>query len=307
MKISAVATLYKTEGYIHSFYQRMTASILKITNDYEIVFINDGSPDNSVSVIKKLIELDSKVKLVDLSRNFGHHQAMLAGMDYAIGEFVFLIDSDLEEEPEMIIPFYEKMMSDEDIDVVYGVQETRKGKFFERLSGAVFYSVFNYLSAIEIPRNLTSLRLMKKSYVESLRLYHERELVLAGIWSLAGFKQVPMVVKKGFRGNTTYSLLRKIDVMTNAIISFSAFPLVIIFRLGALITVAALIGVFYVFYEYISANRSISGWRSLIVSIWFFGGITLMCLGVIGRYVAKIFTEVKQRPRVVVKQVLQGK
>lgn len=304
MKISIVTTLYKSEGYIKEFYSRMSAEVQKITNDYEIIFVNDGSPDNSFEVVNRFIENDHKVKLIDLSRNFGHHQAVMAGLEYSCGQHVFLIDSDLEEPPEDLGLFWDKIKSDSSIDVVYGVQEKRRGGWFERLSGHMFYVLFNYLSGLRVSRSQITSRLMSRRYVMSLQLFPEREFIAVGVWSLAGFKQVPLFVKKGSKGGTSYSLFKKIEMMSNAIISFSDYPLLLIFRLGLMITLLAVFALVYIIMGYMLSGESIAGWRSLIVSIWFFGGVTLMCLGVIGRYLGKVFIEVKQRPRVVIRQII---
>ncbi len=305
MKLSIVTTLYKSERYIEEFYIRIKQVADRITSNYEIIFVNDGSPDNSFHLVENLIIKDDKVRLIDLSKNFGHHQAMMAGLDYTKGEYVFLIDCDLEESPEDLMRFWNEMQSEKQIDVIYGVQERRKGKIFERFTGDLFYLVFNYCSNVNIPRSLVTSRLMTSKYVESLRMYGEREFVAAGIWYLVGFKQKSIFVKKGFKGGTTYSFLKKIEMMWNAIISFSEYPLILIFRLGMGITFLALLALIYIVLGYFISGQGIAGWRSLIVSIWFFGGLTLMCLGIIGRYIGKIFIEVKQRPRVVVKQILQ--
>lgn len=306
MKLSVVATLYRSEAYIAEFNRRMNETIQPITEDYEIIFVNDGSPDNSCSVVENLILTNKKIKLIDLSRNFGHHQAMMAGLDHAVGDYVFLIDSDLEEAPESLASFWNEMMADPSFDVVYGVQEKRKGKTFERISGHLFYTFFNYFSGVNLPRSLVTSRLMSQKYVDSLRKYGERELVIAGIWHTIGFKQKPLTIKKGHKGKSTYSFLKKIEMMTNAIISFSEYPLILIFRFGVLVTIGALVALAYIIIGYLFSGHNVAGWRSLIVSVWFFGGITIMCLGIIGRYVGKIFTEVKQRPRVVIKRIVQG-
>ena len=168
MKLSIVATLYQSAPYIEEFYRRATESARQLVNDdYEIVLVNDGSPDNSLELAIHLSELDPRVVIVDLSRNFGHHKAMMTGLAYAVGDYVFLIDSDLEEEPEWLLGF-SKQMIQEHCDVVYGVQERRKGGIFERWSSQWFWRFFNMLTGMNIPTNLATARLMSRRYVDAL-------------------------------------------------------------------------------------------------------------------------------------------
>jgi len=167
MELSIVTTMYHSAPYIEEFYERVSKAAKKITGDYEIIFVNDGSPDNALDIAVALHEKDSRVIVVDLSRNFGHHRAMMTGLGYARGEKVFLIDCDLEEEPELLATFHEKFTKD-GCDVVYGVQKTRKGGAFERITGNLFYTVFNRLSGIRMPHNLVTARLMSGRYVKSL-------------------------------------------------------------------------------------------------------------------------------------------
>ena len=143
MKLSIVTTLYKSSEYVEEFYKRITKEAKKITDDYEIIFVDDGSPDDSLKKCVSLHKQDQKIKVIELSRNFGHHKAIMTGLSYAKGDFVFLIDSDLEEDPEFLEIFWEELQSGEDLDVVYGLQKSRKGGWFEKFSGGLFYKVFN--------------------------------------------------------------------------------------------------------------------------------------------------------------------
>src|SRR5690606_17673266 len=162
MKLSIVATLYRSSSFIDEFYARcVTAAESLYGDDFEIILVNDGSPDDSLARAVALHERDRRVKVIDLSRNFGHHKAMMAGLAYSSGDFVFLLDSDLEEQPEWLANFYDELTRTDGIeamDVVFGVQRKRKGNWFERVSGSVFFKVFNYLSEAEIPKNLVTAR-----------------------------------------------------------------------------------------------------------------------------------------------------
>ena len=153
MKLSVVTTLYYSSKYIEEFYSRISIEAQKITNNYEIIFVDDGSPDDSLSKSIKLCEKNSHVKVIELSKNFGHHKAIMTGLNHARGDFVFLIDIDLEEEPELLGKFWEELKKNNGIDAVYGTQQIRKGYLFERVSGWFFYKIFNYFSEIKIPKN----------------------------------------------------------------------------------------------------------------------------------------------------------
>lgn len=305
-EISIVTTLYRSAAYVDEFYRRMSAAVQKITQSYEIIFVNDGSPDNSLEVVLKVREQDSKVTIIDLSRNFGHHKAIMTGLEHASGKKVFLIDVDLEEAPELINEFYEELQKDADFSVVYGVQETRKGGLLERLGGKVFYAVFNFMSAIRIPENFVMARLMTQDYVRTLIQYRDREIFLGGLFQLAGYKQKPLSVKKLCNATTTYSFSKRVLLFINAITSFTSFPLVLISVFGMLITfVSALFSIFILIQKLIGTYTA-DGWTSLILSIWFLGGLITFSVGIVGIYIAKIFSEVKERPYTTVKAIWGG-
>lgn len=295
MKLSIVSTMYKSAPYIEEFHRRASEAASKLTDDFEIVLVNDGSPDEALSIAIELTKRDPRVVIVDLARNFGHHKAMMTGLSYARGERIFLIDCDLEEEPELLLEFAGRM--DEcGCDVVYGVQATRKGGFIERMSGELFYSAINYLSGIDMPRNIVTARLMSKRYVESLLEYREREVFLAGIWHITGFDQRPLVMAKRHKGSTTYTFRKKVGIIINSVTSFSDRPLRFIFYTGALISVISSLYILNLIYMKLIHGVTIEGWTSLIVSVWLLGGMTISFLGIIGIYLSKVFIEVKARP-----------
>lgn len=307
MKLSIVTTLYRSSLYVDEFYERISIEAKKITDAYEIIFVDDGSPDDSLQKAIALCEKDSKVKAIELSRNFGHHKAIMTGLLHAQGEFVFLIDSDLEEEPELLSRFWDELQNGNDIDVVYGVQKSRKGSWFERWSGKLFYKIFNYLSNIDIPKNLLTVRLMTKQANQSIITYEERELCLGCIFFDIGFKQKAIEVNKGNSSETTYSLKSKISLLINSIVSFSNKPLKIVFSIGFIVTFLSFLYILNIIFSKYFYGIQVDGWASVIASIWFFGGLIIMTLGVIGVYISKIFSEVKLRPYTVVKKIYEEK
>ncbi len=240
MKLSIITSLYYSAPYIEEFYNRICNAAKKITKDYEVIFVNDGSPDNSLEIAKSLYEKDERVRIIDLSRNFGHHKAIMTGLSHSKGDIVFQIDVDLEEEPEILTIFYDHF-TDSDVDVVYGVQNKRKGRFFERISGSLFYTIFNLFSNTKMPRNLLMARLMSRRYVDSLLLHQEREVALGGLWQITGYKQIPVVIQKLNKGTTTYNLYRRISLSIKHITSFSNRPLIIIAAIGAIILFISII------------------------------------------------------------------
>ncbi len=306
MRLSVVTTLYRSSSTIEEFYSRVKKVAAKIDNDHEIIFVNDGSPDNSGALALSFFKTDERVKVIDLSRNFGHHKAMMTGLAAAKGDLVFLIDCDLEEQPEWLPMFHEKLGNSQ-ADVVYGVQNQRKGSFFEKVSGAIFFWIFNRMSGTPIPPNLLTVRLMTRRYVRNLIRHRERAMIIAGLWELTGFNQVPIKVDKQARGKTTYNLIKKVEILVDAIASFSSLPLVAVFYLGSLISILAIIATIYLVVLRVFYGVFLVGWPSLIVSIWLLGGLIIFSVGLIGIYISKIFIETKHRPYTIIRTLHEHK
>lgn len=302
MKLSIVSTLYCSAATIDEFCRRTLAAAATITTDIELVLVNDGSPDDSLERALAIHRLDARVVVVDLSRNFGHHKAMMTGLAHATGDLVFLIDSDLEEEPELLQAFHERLARG-DCDVVYGVQEARKGGWFERTSGALFFSIVNLLSDYPLPRNLSTVRLMTRDYVKALIGHRDREFLIAHLWAITGFRQSVLQVRKLSHSPSTYSLRRRIAMAFHYVTTSSTRLLHLITYLGLSISGLAMCAVVYVLARYFIFGFGVSGWTSLIVTMLFFGGLNTMILGVLGIYVANILSETKRRPYTIVRQV----
>jgi putative glycosyltransferase len=302
MKLSIVTTLYQSAPYIEEFIRRATDAAKSMTDDYEIVLVNDGSPDKSLVLAVHLAELDSHVIVVDLSRNFGHHKAMMTGLSHSYGEQVFLIDSDLEEEPEWLLSFSAQMERDR-CDVVYGVQDQRRGGLFERWSGEWFYRFFRMLTGLTLPENIVTARLMTRRYVDALLRHDEREVFLAGLWHITGFDQRSQTIKKHNTSGTTYTLRRKMSVLVNSVTSFSNAPLKAIFYIGVAISLLAGGYTTYLIINWLFLAQPLSGWTSVMASIWLLGGSIISFIGVIGIYLSKIFSETKHRPYTIVRQI----
>ncbi len=305
MFISVVTTLYQSSSYIAEFHQRVRAAIQKLPGkfQYEIIFVDDGSPDDSLEVAEALFKKEKNIKVVALSRNFGHTRAIMTGLSYAQGDLVFLIDSDLEEPPEILSKLFDKLThpgKGRAIDVAYGQQEARKGGWFEKVSGAIFWKLFNWLTDAKIPHNIMTARLMTRRYVKSLLMHQEKEMFLAGLMNITGYRQEPVIEQKGHKGKSTYTLKKKISLTVNAITSFSHVPLIFIFVFGLIVSFISLGAIFWVlFSKLILGITYLSGWASLILITCFFGGLTLAAVGAVGIYLGKIFVEIKNRPCIV--------
>src|SRR4051794_4078226 len=195
MMLSVVTTLYKSAAYVEEFYRRASEAAQRITDDYEIVMVDDGSPDTSLDIACALAAKDGRVRVVELSRNFGHHKALMTGLDHARGDLCFMIDSDLEEDPGVLAAFIREFEAS-GADVVYGFQNERKGNWLERLTGAAAYWLFNKLIAQGIPRNHLTVRLMTRDYVDALLRHREQQTVIGGLWVITGFRQRGVPVRK---------------------------------------------------------------------------------------------------------------
>jgi len=305
MKLSVVATLYQSSAHIIEFYQRVSDAAERLVGgEYEIILVNDGSPDDSFELAVQITENDDHVVVVDLSRNFGHHKAMMTGLSYAKGEHVFLIDSDLEEDPEWLIIFAEQMTNDS-CDVVYGMQNARRGGHFEIWSGKVFYLLFNALTGMRLNEGAVTARLMTRRYVNALLLHDEREVFMSGLWQITGFEQRSRSIKKLSTSKTTYTLRKKMILLVDAITSFSNAPLVYIFYVGVFLSLCAFSYIAYLIFLKVFFSQTIAGWTSLMASIWLLGGMMISFIGLVGIYLSKVFSEVKRRPLSIVKEVYQ--
>jgi putative glycosyltransferase len=302
MKLSIVTTLYQSEAHIEEFHRRTSAAAAALTPDFEIVMVDDGSPDGSLAAALRILERDPHVRVIELSRNFGHHKAMMTGLEHAEGDLVFLIDVDLEEDPSWLPVFLERLRSTGS-DVVYGYQDKRKGRFLERAGGAVHWWLIRHLSYYPIPENLVTARLMTRQYVRSLLLHKEQKTAIGGLWAITGYKQAGLEVTKGFRGRSSYSFWKRVAVGFDGITSFSEKPLMLVFALGTGIFLISFCGGLFLIWRRLAGHTLLSGWPSLIVSIWMLGGLAIGSIGIVGLYTARIFIETKGRPYSIVRHV----
>ena len=308
MKLSIVTTIYKSSHCIEEFYSRITQEANKISKNYEIIFVDDGSPDDSLSKVIKIGEKDHHVKVIELSRNFGHHEAIMTGLNHASGDYVFLIDSDLEEDPELLGKFWEELNNDnQNFDTVYGIQKKRKGYLFEQVSGWLFYKIFNFFSEVKIPENFLTIRLMKKKYVQNLLAFKEKQLVFSILTVLNGFKAKEIIVSKKNLNISTYNFFTKFNLLLNCITASSPKILKLSFYVGLFITINSVFYILYLIYKKLMLDTVPDGWVSVIVTVCFFGGLIVLFIGIVGLYILEIFQEVKNRPLTIIKNIYQNK
>lgn len=303
MQLSIVTTLYYSAPFLEEFVERINASAQQLTNDYELILVNDGSPDNALPLALSLQQQNTHLKIVDLSRNFGHHEAGMTGLEQAQGDYVFLIDSDLEEAPELLLEFWQEMNANQEVDVIYGVQEQRKGGWFEQFSGYLFYIIFNQLSSVKIATNALTVRLMKKNYVQAITQYQERNLFVAGIMAHAGFNQQQKVVTKKSREGSSYSFAKRLKLFMTCLTSFSTRPLEYLLTIGGSTFLLALLAGLYFCLNYLIFNISISSIQALILATSLLMGSVFSCTGLLGLYLAMVVTEIKKRPRTLIKKI----
>ena len=295
--------MYRSAPYLAEFYNRCKTVCEAHYAAVEFILVNDGSPDDSLSVALRLREEDPRIKVVDLSRNFGHHKAIMAGLGHATGDHIYLIDCDLEESPEWLIAFKAKLESQQDTDLVYAFQVNRKGGLWERLSGDLVWRWINWLSEVKIPPNMVTARLMTRRFVKALSQFSEQEVFLAAIISATGFKQLGIEVEKGSKDSSSYTLAKRVNLMLNGVTAFSSTPLMFVFYLGLLVSASALCLIFYLVARQLIFGQAPSGWTSLLVSVWAVGGLVIFSLGILGIYLSRVFSETKQRPYVITREV----
>jgi glycosyltransferase involved in cell wall biosynthesis len=292
---SVVIPIYNEEENLLDLYKRLS-SVLERIGTYEIILVDDGSRDRSWAIIKELHEKDRRVKGVSFSRNFGHHIAITAGLDYAGGRTIILMDGDLQDQPEEIPKLWEKMR--EGYDLVYGIRKAKKDSLPKRLHSFLFWWFLNKLSGIDIPRNQTLLRIFDKKILDVLKDMRERARFIHGMIAWTGFRTALQEVEHAprERGVSKYNMIKLFRLAFNAITSFSTLPLRLATYLGLISAGVGLLYGFYFIYKKIFLGIPVLGYASIIVAVLFVGGIQLLILGIIGEYLGRVYQEVQARP-----------
>lgn len=294
---SVVIPVYNEAEVLPTLYRRLTQVMEGLGEPYEIIFVNDGSIDASPKLLKELRTQDPRVKVVSLSRNFGHQIAITAGLDYSSGEAVVVMDADLQDPPEVIPRLVAQWRAGHDI--VFAVRENRRREgVLKRSTAALFYRLLRHLSATEITLDAGDFRLMSRRAVEALKPIRERNRFVRGLVGWIGFRHTSVTFVRDVRhaGETKYPLRKMVRFALNGIISFSFVPLQLATYLGFVVSLISFIYIMYAVGLKLFTDRAVLGWASVIVAVLFIGGVQLISLGVIGEYIGRIYEEVKQRP-----------
>jgi glycosyltransferase involved in cell wall biosynthesis len=301
--VSVVVPAFNEEGSIEATYRRLTDVLTGLEVRYELIFVNDGSTDNTLDLLERAATADPCVKIVDFSRNFGHQIAVTAGIDHARGDVVVLIDADLQDPPELIAEFLDKWR--EGYDVVYAIRQRREGEtWFKRVTAHWFYRVLRSMTDIDIPLDTGDFRLMSRDVATTLSRIRERHRFLRGMISWIGYRQVGIPYQRAerFAGDSKYPLRKMIKFSVDGITSFSFRPLQFATQAGLVVAVCGFLGIFFVLFEKLFTHDTITGWASLMVVVLFLGGIQLLMLGILGEYIGRIYDEVRGRPMYIVRQ-----
>ena len=302
-KVSVVIPMYYEEEVANECYNRMKKVLESIENyDYELVFVNDGSKDKTLSILEEIARKDEKAKVISFSRNFGHQAAVTAGLKFVTGDAIVIIDADLQDPPELI-PEMLKLWEDGN-EVIYGKRKTREGEsHFKLFTAKMFYKTLNSLSDVEIPKDTGDFRLVDRKVVDTINQLPEHNKFLRGLFSWVGYKQKAYEYerKERFAGKTKYPLKKMLKLASDGIIGFSTKPLKLVGILGMLSILISFIVLIYSIISYIfKLNTLTAGWTSIMVAITFFAGVQLLSIWIMSEYIGRIYDETKQRPQYII-------
>lgn len=302
--LSIVVPCYNEQESIQACHERLTGVLGAPGESYEIVYVDDGSSDNTAALLHEIHLRDPRVVVVQLSRNFGHQPAVTAGLSASLGQAVVIIDADLQDPPEVIPEMVSLWRSG--YKVVYGIRRSRDGESgFKLWTAKAFYRVINSLSDVDIPLDAGDFRLIDRVVVDVFLGMPERHRLLRGMWSWIGFPQVGLPYERAprFAGKTKYPLRKMLGLALDGIVSFSVFPLRIVTALGFLSAGAAFIGIVYTLWVRLLTHSWVRGWAISFVGMLFMAGVQMLCLGILGEYIGRIYTESKQRPLFIQREI----
>ncbi|NLA23802.1 MAG: glycosyltransferase family 2 protein [Bacteroidales bacterium] len=303
-ELSVILPVFNEENNLNTLYEEIISCIKKLNiNSYDLIFVNDGSFDESLNIIKELAKKDSNVKYIDLSRNFGHQIAISAGLEAAKGKRVVFMDADLQDPPHLIEDLYTKM--DEGYDVVYAKRKSRKGEsFFKKITAKWFYRILSKLTKHNIPLDTGDFRIINRKVLNILKNMPEQQKFLRGQIAWMGFKQTSVSFERDKRseGKSGYSFKKMWRFAIDGITSFSDFPLKFATLLGFVFSIVSFLLIIWALYKRFVVQEFVQGWTSLILSILFIGGIQLISLGIIGEYISRIASNVKNRPLYIINE-----
>jgi len=294
--ISVVTPVYGCGDCLEQLYNRLKITLSTINDNFEIIMVNDASLDNAWDIITQLAKQDDRIKGINLSRNFGQHKAITAGLDYASGEWIVVMDCDLQDKPEEIIKLYNK--AQEGYDVVFGRRAVRQDSFLKKLSSKLFYKMFDYFTDTKTDNTIANFSIISKKVLLTLRRYKEQNRSYALFVNLVGFKRADIDIIHASReiGESSYTLSKLINLAIDGIVSQSNKPLKLSIKFGFLISFIAFIYALWLILRYMIYGINVAGWTSVMVSIYLIAGLLFLNLGFLGLYIGKIFDETKNRP-----------
>jgi len=302
MELSVIIPIYNEEENISLLHHRLTKVLNEMDSGYELIFVNDGSHDDSMELVQQLAKENAYVRYIDLSRNFGHQIAVMAGLDHAQGEASIIIDADLQDPPELIPEMVAKWK--EGYEVVYAKRKSRKGESaMKKWTAKLFYRILRKLTDFDIPVDVGDFRIIDQKIVEVLRNMPERSKYLRGQIAWVGFNQTYVTYNREERhaGETGYSIKKMLDLAMNAVTGFSEAPLRLVTYMGIMVTVFSLLTMMYTLISRLLTDSYVEGWASLMVSILFLGGVQMIAIGILGEYIGRIYRDIRQRPLYIVK------
>ncbi|MCL1863086.1 MAG: glycosyltransferase family 2 protein [Defluviitaleaceae bacterium] len=302
---SVVVPVFNEEEVVVETYKRLTAVMQSMAEPYEIIFINDGSRDRSAEIIAGFCNSDKSIRLISFSRNFGHMAAISAGMEYASGDAIFIIDADLQDPPEIFPQMAQKWR--EGYHVVYGQRKKREGEtLFKKASAKIFYRFIRRMTDVEMPVDTGEFRLIDKKVNEAVKKLPEKSRYIRGLVSWVGFKQTAIMYVRNerFAGQTKYPLRKMVAFAMDAVTAFSYKPLKAATTLGFLISIASFIYIAVILFQSTFTDTTVDGWASTMGVILFTQGITMMILGLMGEYIGRIYEELKNRPAYIVQETV---
>jgi dolichol-phosphate mannosyltransferase len=297
ISVSYIFPIYNEAGNIPLLYERVCEVVADLPYEIELLFVNDGSTDSSLTLLLEVREHDERVTVIDLARNYGHQLAVTAGLDAATGDAVIIMDSDLQDPPAVSLELLERWEAG--YDVVYAQRRTRKDTHFKKTTAAIFYKVLQKVSEIDIPPNTGDFRLLDRRVVDEINKFREHDRFIRGMVSYVGFKQVAVQFDRDerFAGVTGYPLSKMLKLAADGILGFSTFPLTVISRIGFAAAGLSVMGVLYALYmKLFIPGAVVEGWTFIVIAVLFMGGLQLIMLGILGGYVGRIYTQVQNRP-----------
>lgn len=304
VEISVVSPVYGCADCLRALCRRLADTLSPLGKDYEIILVDDASPDGAWPVLRELCAADPRIKAIALSRNFGQHYAIAAGIEHAVGHWVIVMDCDLQDRPEEIAPLYAK--AQEGYDIVFAERETRQDGWFKRNSSRLFIALLNYLSGADYDYRTANFGVYSRAVIDAVQSMGDRSRFFPVMVRWTGFRKTSIPVQHDARngGKSSYTLRKLLRLALDIMLSYSDKPLRLVATLGIIVSMIALAMTGFSLYRYLHGDVTVAGYTSLIASMWLLAGVILFCMGIIGLYVGRVFENVKSRPIFIVRDQL---